>query len=181
VRPLTFFSPNLSARASGRTRRSRVDLGRAAALLITSGVALAQIKEIPGEWVTQTGTVESIDHQARVLSLKEKTGKLVTIDVPETVERFDEVKVGDKVTVTYYDNVTVRLKKPGEAPVNALEGALSSKNPAYVDAVARTNVVVALESLRRRSPILADLEKKGTIRVAGAMYDLATGKVDFLG
>jgi Carbonic anhydrase len=181
VRPLTFFSPNLSARASGRTRRSRVDLGRAAALLITSGVALAQIKEIPGERVTQTGTVESIDHQARVLSLKEKTGKLVTIDVPETVERFDEVKVGDKVTVTYYDNVTVRLKKPGEAPVNALEGALSSKNPAYVDAVARTNVVVALESLRRRSPILADLEKKGTIRVAGAMYDLATGKVDFLG
>jgi carbonic anhydrase len=61
------------------------------------------------------------------------------------------------------------------------DGDKSSKNPAYVDAVARTNVAVALESLRRRSPILADLEKKGTIRVAGAMYDLATGKVDFLG
>jgi carbonic anhydrase len=59
-------------------------------------------------------------------------------------------------------------------------GEKSSKNPAYVDAVAKTNVVVALDNLRRRSPILADLEKKGTIRVTGAMYDLATGKVDFL-
>jgi hypothetical protein len=104
---------------------NREGVGAVLAVLITSGVALAQIKQIPGERVTQTGTVESIDHQARVLSLKEKTGKLVTIDVPETVERFDEVKVGDKVTVTYYDNVTVRLKKPGEAAVNTLEGALT--------------------------------------------------------
>jgi carbonic anhydrase len=60
------------------------------------------------------------------------------------------------------------------------DGEKSSKNPAYVDAVARTNVVVSLENIRRRSPILADLEKKGSIRIAGAMYDLATGKVEFV-
>jgi carbonic anhydrase len=59
------------------------------------------------------------------------------------------------------------------------DGEKSSKNAAYVDAVARTNVSVALDNVRRRSPILADLEKKGSIRIAGAMYDLATGKVDF--
>ncbi len=60
------------------------------------------------------------------------------------------------------------------------DGEKSSKNAAYVDAVARTNVVVTLDNIRRRSPILADLEKKGSISVAGAMYDVATGKVDFL-
>ena len=60
------------------------------------------------------------------------------------------------------------------------DGEKASKNAAYVDAVARTNVVVALDTIRRRSPILADLEKKGTIRVAGAMYDLATGRVEFI-
>ena len=59
-------------------------------------------------------------------------------------------------------------------------GEKSSKNAAYVDAVARTNVVLGLENIRRRSPILADLEKKRTILVAGAMYDLATGAVEFL-
>jgi carbonic anhydrase len=56
----------------------------------------------------------------------------------------------------------------------------SSKNAGYVDAVARTNVRLGVENIRRRSTILADLEKKGTIQIAGAMYDLATGVVDFL-
>jgi carbonic anhydrase len=59
-------------------------------------------------------------------------------------------------------------------------GEKSSKNAGYVDAVARTNVVVTLDNIRRRSPILADLEKKGSIRIAGAMYDLATGNVEFV-
>jgi carbonic anhydrase len=61
------------------------------------------------------------------------------------------------------------------------EGEKSSKNEAYVDAVARTNVVLALDNIRRRSPILEELEKKGSIQIAGAMYDLATGKVEFVG
>ena len=60
------------------------------------------------------------------------------------------------------------------------EGEKSSKNYAYVDAVAATNVAVAMADIRRRSPILADLEKKGTISIAGAMYDLATGNVRFV-
>ncbi len=59
------------------------------------------------------------------------------------------------------------------------EGEKSSKNAAYVDAVARTNVVLGVSAIRRRSPILEDLEKAGTIKITGAMYELATGKVDF--
>jgi carbonic anhydrase len=39
---------------------------------------------------------------------------------------------------------------------------------------------VGIENIRRRSPILSDLEKKGAILIAGAMYDLATGAVDFV-
>jgi carbonic anhydrase len=61
------------------------------------------------------------------------------------------------------------------------DGEKSSKNAAYVDAVARTNVVLALDNIRRRSPVLEDLEKKGSVQIAGAMYDLATGKVEFVG
>jgi carbonic anhydrase len=61
------------------------------------------------------------------------------------------------------------------------DGEKSSKNAAYIDAVARTNVVLALDNIRRRSPILEDLEKKGSIQIAGAMYDLVTGRVEFVG
>jgi carbonic anhydrase len=57
-------------------------------------------------------------------------------------------------------------------------GEKSSKNAAYVDAVARTNVLLGVEGIRRRSPILAGLEKKGAIEIVGGMYDLATGRVE---
>lgn len=59
-------------------------------------------------------------------------------------------------------------------------GEKSSKNSAYVDAVARRNVILTVGQIRRRSPILEDLEKKGSIQIVGAMYDLSSGKVDFL-
>jgi hypothetical protein len=100
-------------------------IGALALGLLASVVTFAQIKEVPGERVAKSGTVEAVDHQARVLTLKDEKGEMVTVDVPAKVERFDAVKVGDKVTLAYYDNVTVRLKKPGEAPVNTLEGALT--------------------------------------------------------
>jgi carbonic anhydrase len=66
-------------------------------------------------------------------------------------------------------------------PATKFDGEKSSKNASYVDAVARTNVVLGLGEIRRRSPILEELEKKGSIKIAGAMYDLTTGVVEFVG
>lgn len=61
------------------------------------------------------------------------------------------------------------------------DGEKSSKNSSFVAAVARTNVVLALGEIRRRSLVLEDLEKKGSIKITGAMYDLTTGIVNFVG
>ena len=87
------------------------------ALAVVSG-ARAQVKQLPGDTVTVSGTVEAIDQTSRALTFKNEAGELVTIDVSPEVKRFSEIKVGDKITARYYDNVTVRLKKPGEASVN---------------------------------------------------------------
>jgi len=65
-------------------------------------------------------------------------------------------------------------------PATKFDGEKSSKNPDYVDAVARTNVSLTMAEIRRRSPILEDLEKKGSIKISGAMYDLTTGVVEFV-
>jgi carbonic anhydrase len=78
-------------------------------------------------------------------------------------------------------NLTGLLGKIKPAiPETKFEGEKSSKNPAYVDAVARTNVKLGIENIRRRSPVLEDLEKKGSIQIIGGMYDLANGVVDFV-
>ena len=61
-------------------------------------------------------------------------------------------------------NLTALLARIKPAiPATKFDGEKSSKNAAYVDAVARVNVVLTLAEIRRRSPILEDLEKKGSI------------------
>jgi carbonic anhydrase len=56
----------------------------------------------------------------------------------------------------------------------------SSKNDAFVDAVADENVRYTMAQIRSRSPVLKNIEDKGEIKIVGAMYDIETGKVMFL-
>ena len=58
-------------------------------------------------------------------------------------------------------------------------GERTSKNYAFVDAVARKNVEMTLADIRKNSPVLAEMESSGAIKIAGAMYNLETGVVDF--
>jgi carbonic anhydrase/SulP family sulfate permease len=51
---------------------------------------------------------------------------------------------------------------------------------AFVDSVARRNVVRVVETLLRDSRTLADLVRDGRILVVGAMYDVVTGGIEFL-
>ena len=58
-------------------------------------------------------------------------------------------------------------------------GERSSKNDEFVDAVARTNVLQTINELRNGSDVLSALEKKGSLKIVGAMYFLNGGKVEF--
>lgn len=59
------------------------------------------------------------------------------------------------------------------------DGERSSKNAAFVDEVAGTNVRLTLAEIRRRSTVLAALEKDGKISIVGSMYQLSGGRVEF--
>jgi carbonic anhydrase len=84
----------------------------------------------------------------------------------------------DDVVLGNLTGLLARIKPA--IPETKFEGEKSSKNPAYVDAVARTNVKLAIENIRLRSPVLRDLEKKGSIQITGAMYSVANGVVTFI-
>ena len=59
-------------------------------------------------------------------------------------------------------------------------GERSSKNADFVDAVARSNVLYTMEQIRKRSDVLAKLERDGQIKIVGAMYHLNGGRLEFL-
>jgi len=83
----------------------------------------AQVKELPQQTVTVTGTVETIDKSRRAVNIKTADGKFVAVEVPASAKRFDELKVGDKLKVTYNNNVFVHLKPVGEAAVDTASTA----------------------------------------------------------
>jgi carbonic anhydrase len=66
------------------------------------------------------------------------------------------------------------------APAVAAAGAGSSKDDSYVARVAEQNVRLAMPAVRDGSPVLKDLLASGSVRLAGAIYDIETGKVRFL-
>lgn len=77
-------------------------------------------------------------------------------------------------------NLTGLLEKIKPAvEATKFDGERSSKNDAFVDAVAATNVRHTIDEIRRRSDVLAGLEKDGKIKIVGSMYQLVGGKVDF--
>ncbi len=49
-----------------------------------------------------------------------------------------------------------------------------------MDAVAATHVKQSVQLVRARSPVLADLETKGKIKIVGSMYDITSGKVTLI-
>jgi Cu/Ag efflux protein CusF len=98
-------------------------------------------KTLPTQTITLSGTVETIDKEKRMVNIKTPDGKFETIDVPPSAKRFDELKVGDKVSITFNNTVSARLKPPGEAPVNTQTGTSTAgqgERPGGTAAVERT-------------------------------------------
>ncbi len=55
----------------------------------------------------------------------------------------------------------------------------NSKNSEFVDEVAKINVQLTIDRIHAESPILAEMENNGEIKIVGAMYDINTGAVTF--
>ena len=95
-------------------RRLSAGLIAAALLLPLAAHCLAQTKEMRGKTVTVSATVEAVEPATRTITLKLLQGNYVDVVAPDSETRFSEIKVGDQITATYYQNVVLRLKKPGE-------------------------------------------------------------------
>ena len=86
----------------------------------------------------------------------------------------DDVKLG---------NITAMLENIKPAVANAstnFEGEKTSKNYEFVERVCTHNVAYAVEEIRAKSPILKEMEDNGEIKIIGGIYDMETGKVDFM-
>ena len=63
---------------------------------------------------TVAATVEAIDKATRKVTLKNLQGRLNTVTVGPEVRNFEQIEVGDIVTVRYVEALTLTLKKGGK-------------------------------------------------------------------
>lgn len=59
-------------------------------------------------------------------------------------------------------------------------GEKKASNHDFVEVVTKENVLLTLEAIRERSPILKKMESSGKVKLVGAYFDLEVGKITLL-
>ena len=75
-------------------------------------------------------------------------------------------------------NITALLSKIQPA-VALIEAKSTIMDDDAIEEVAIANVKISINRIRKESPILAEMEKGGTIEIVGALYDVSNGEVEF--
>ena len=100
------------------------------ALMFTGAPHIAAQKTViaPGAMETTTATIRKVDAPNRFVVLRGDDGEDVGVFAPPEFTRFDELRVGDRVTITYYESTVYQLKRR-HAPAPAVSeevGAVES-------------------------------------------------------
>jgi hypothetical protein len=108
-----------------------------------ASAAGAQTKTIPGEMKTTTVTIEAVDFQHRQVTAKKEDGTYDVFYIPATIKQFETLKVGDKVTARYYENIVLQVKAPGEPSVDKSASAVTRSEAGTAGTSAQQRTITA--------------------------------------
>ena len=112
-------------------------------LALAAVPASAQTKTLTGETKTVTASVEAIEKATREVTVKKPDGTYDVFYFPESIRRFDTLKVGDKITAKYYENLVLRVKAPGEKDVNSASGGTVRSESKVAGTTSRQRTITA--------------------------------------
>ena len=128
----------------------------------TKGAAPAEQPRVVKERAAvMTATVQAIDLNTRIVTLKGPKGEVRDIKVGEEAVNLPQVKVGDLVTVKYYESLAIEVMKPGTVSGAGEKSAIVRAKPGEMPGgmAARQSTVTAT--------VTAIDKKKGTISLKG--------------
>ena len=151
-------------------------------VLCPRGAALAQTQSDSGidevEVVHATGVVEKIDMEKRKVTLRMDDGKSKKIRVDKSVRNLDQVKVGDRLNMTYTEEIIIVIGKTGETP-DAVGGRMVGVAPKgakpgtfMVDTMSTSAKVLAVDPVKYRVTLEEPDGKKKTVKVSKKMTNL---------
>jgi Cu/Ag efflux protein CusF len=136
----------------------------AAAFAVLSLPALGQAPKpvIRGDAVTVTAVIVAIDSTNRLVTLRDDKGLTETIAAGPEVKRFNDLKVGDKVTFRYYESVAYSIQPPGSTPPVAATAVVRSTGPRPGGTMSeQQTVVVTIQAIDLAIPSVTITTEKG--------------------
>jgi carbonic anhydrase len=84
----------------------------------------------------------------------------------------------DNVQLGHLTTLLEKIKPAIESENTTLENR-HGNNPAFVMNVTELNVRLTLEQIRKESQIIREMEREGSIKLVGGLYEVETGRVTF--
>jgi hypothetical protein len=106
--------------------------------------------------VTATATVEAIDLEKRIVTLRRADGSVFDLTVGKEARNLPQVKVGDEVVVKYYESIAVQVTKPGAAEGSQVKETVARAKPGEKPAGAvtkQTTVTATVEKIDKKKMI----------------------------
>ena len=139
----------------------------------TKGAAPSERPKVVKERAAvMTATVEAIDLEKRLVTLKGPKGETRTIKVGEEARNLPQVKVGDLVTVKFYESIAVEVIKPGTAAGAGQSSAIVRAKPGERPGG------MATRTAQVTATVTAIDKKKGTLTLKGPEGNLVTAKAE---
>ena len=114
-----------------------------------------------------TATVVEIDPATRTVTLKDKKGHIVDVEVGEEARNFDQLKVGDVVTTEYREAMSLSLSKTS-GPRSASERTMEQRSsPGAKPGGTIGREITVMADVRRRECESQNGHIKGTARQHG--------------
>jgi hypothetical protein len=118
---------------------------------------------------TVTAKVDRIEKTPRLVTLKTADNQFKTVHVDATIPLFDELRVGDTVTVRYSESTVVALKPKAalSAPTDTTEEA---RRAGKSDVVSQLKAVVTIEGIDSQRQVVTFRWEDGS-RMVRPVYD----------
>lgn len=123
------------------------------------------------EAIRTTSTIDAIDAKNRIVTLKGESGNLYTVTAGKEVRNFDKLKVGDKVTVDYFEAIAIEATKTDAPPsvTEVVEGDRAKKG--------EQPGAVVVRKIRIVTTVLGHNADNQTVLVRGPLGHLTQVKI----
>lgn len=114
--------------------------------LVVAPVVLAQKDNVATREETVTATVDRIEKGPRLVTLRTRDNVYQTVHVEPGLKIFDDLRVGDTVTVRYVESTVVALN-PRARPSKPRDTTDEARKAGKTDVVSQQTAVVTIENI----------------------------------